>query len=80
MSSPPDHLSHRTLLPGALLAMLVTSAALFALAVVIAVGPDGPARLWLDGGGSTVNLQPRRRRPAPPAPPRCRSPAARPGS
>jgi hypothetical protein len=58
MSSPPAHLSHRTLLPGALLALLVTSAALMALAVVIAVGPDGPARLWLDGGGSTVNLQP----------------------
>jgi hypothetical protein len=58
MSSPPAHLSHRTLLPGALLALLVTSAALLALAVVIAVGPDGPARLWLDGGGSTVNLEP----------------------
>jgi hypothetical protein len=58
MSSPPAHLSHRTLLPGALLALLVTSAALMALAVVIAVGPDGPARLWLDGGGSTVDLQP----------------------
>ena len=39
--------------------MLVTAGALFALAVVIAVGPDGPARLWLDGGGSTVNLKPR---------------------
>ena len=58
MSSPPAHLSHRTLLPGALLALLVTTAALMALAVVIAVGPDGPARLWLDGGGSTVDLQP----------------------
>jgi hypothetical protein len=58
MSSPPAHLSHRTLLPGALLALLVTTAALMALAVVIAVGPDGPARLWLDGGGSAVNLQP----------------------
>jgi hypothetical protein len=59
MSNPPAHLSHRTLLPGALLALLVTAGALFALAVVIAVGPDGPARLWLDGGGSTVNLQSR---------------------
>jgi hypothetical protein len=40
-----------------LLALLVTTAALFALAVVIAVGPDGPARLWLDGGGSSTTLQ-----------------------
>ena len=59
MSNPPEHLSRRTLLPGALLAMLVTAAAVFALAVVVAVGPDGPARLWLDGGGSTTNLQAR---------------------
>jgi hypothetical protein len=59
MSTPPEHLSGRTLFPGALLAMLVTAGAFFALAVVIAVGPDGPARLWLDGGGSTVNLKPR---------------------
>lgn len=59
MSSPPDHLSHRTLFPGGLLALVVALGALFALAVVIAVGPDGPARLWLDGGGSTVNLQSR---------------------
>jgi hypothetical protein len=59
MSSRPDHLSHRTLFPGALLAILVAAGALFALAVVIAVGPDGPARLWLDGGGSTLNLQSR---------------------
>jgi hypothetical protein len=59
MSTPPQHLSGRTLFPGALLAMLVTAGALFALAVVIAVGPDGPARLWLDGGGSTVSLKPR---------------------
>ena len=44
--------------PGALLAVLVTCAALFALAVVIAVGPDGPVRLWLDGGGSSTNLRP----------------------
>jgi hypothetical protein len=59
MSPRPDHLSHRTLLPGALLAILVTAGALFALAVVIAVGPDGPARLWLDGGPSTINLEAR---------------------
>jgi hypothetical protein len=39
--------------------MLVTAGALLALAVVIAIGPNGPARLWLDGGGSTVNLKPR---------------------
>ena len=59
MSTPPAHLSGRTLFPGALLAVLVTVAALCALGVVIAVGPDGPARLWLDGGGSTVSLQER---------------------
>jgi hypothetical protein len=57
MSNPPEHLSGRTLFPGALLALMVVSGALFALAVVIAVKGDGPARLWLDGGGSTVNLQ-----------------------
>src|SRR5215210_998482 len=56
MSPPPAHLSSRTLAPGALLALLVTSAALFALAVVVALGPDGPARLWLDGGGSATIL------------------------
>ncbi|MEO8688027.1 MAG: hypothetical protein ABI611_07375 [Solirubrobacteraceae bacterium] len=39
--------------------MLVTVGALFALAVVIAVGPNGPARLWLDGGGNSVSLKPR---------------------
>jgi hypothetical protein len=39
--------------------MLVTAAALLALVVVIAIGPNGPARLWLDGGGSSVNLKPR---------------------
>ena len=39
--------------------MLVTAGALFALAVVIAVSPGGPARLWLDGGGSTVTLKER---------------------
>ena len=38
--------------------MLVTCAGLFALGVVIAVGPDGPVRLWLDGGGSATNLRP----------------------
>jgi len=59
MSTPPAHLSGRTLLPGALLAVLVTVAALFALAVVVVVSPDGPARLWLDGGGSTVSLEAR---------------------
>jgi hypothetical protein len=59
MSTPPAHLSGRTLFPGALLAVLVTVAGLLALGVVIAVGPDGPARLWLGGGGSTVNLKPR---------------------
>ena len=37
--------------------MLVTCAALFALGVLIAVGPDGPVRLWLDGGGSATNLR-----------------------
>ena len=58
MTTPPAHLSGRTLLPGALLAVLVTCAGLFALAVVIAVGPDGPVRLWLDGGGSSTNLRP----------------------
>jgi hypothetical protein len=58
MSTPPAHLSGRTLLPGALLAVLVTCAGLFALGVVIAVGPDGPVRLWLDGGGSATNLRP----------------------
>jgi len=57
MTTPPAHLSGRTLLPGALLAVLVTCAGLFALAVVIAVGPDGPVRLWLDGGGSSTNLR-----------------------
>jgi hypothetical protein len=36
----------------------VTCAALLALGVVIAVGPDGPVRLWLDGGGSATNLRP----------------------
>jgi hypothetical protein len=59
MSTPPAHLSGRTLFPGALLAVLVTAGALFALAVVIAIGPGGPARLWLGGGGSTVNLKAR---------------------
>jgi len=59
MSTPPAHLSGKTLFPGALLAVLVTVAALLALGVVIAVSPDGPARLWLDGGGSTVSLQAR---------------------
>jgi hypothetical protein len=58
MSTPPPHLSGRTLLPGVLLAVLVTCAALFALAVVIVVAPDGPVRLWLDGGGSATNLRP----------------------
>jgi hypothetical protein len=58
MSTPPAHLSGRTLLPGALLVVLVTCAALFALGVVIAVGPDGPVRLWLDGGGNATNLRP----------------------
>ena len=38
--------------------MLVTCAALFALGVLIVVGPDGPVRLWLDGGGSATNLRP----------------------
>ena len=56
MSTPPEHLSGKTLFPGAFLAILVTGAALLALAVLVAVGPDGPARLWLDGGGSTVTL------------------------
>ena len=59
MSTPPAHLSGRTLAPGALLAGLVTIGALIALAVALAVGPDGPARLWLDGGGSTVSLKAR---------------------
>jgi hypothetical protein len=59
MSTPPAHLSGRTLFPGGLLAVLVIVAGLLALGVVIAIGPDGPARLWLDGGGSTVNLKPR---------------------
>lgn len=36
--------------------MLVTTSALLALAVIIAVGTNGPARLWLDGGGSAVTL------------------------
>jgi len=57
MSTPPEHLSGKTLFPGAFLAVLVTAGALFALAVVIAVSPNGPARLWLDGGGSTVSLK-----------------------
>jgi hypothetical protein len=57
MSNTPEHLSGRTLFPGAFLALLVTSAALFALAIVIAVKGDGPAALWLDGGGNTVRLQ-----------------------
>ena len=38
--------------------MLVTCAALLALGVVIVVSPDGPVRLWLDGGGSATNLRP----------------------
>jgi len=38
--------------------VLVTCAALFALGVLIVVGPDGPVRLWLDGGGSATNLRP----------------------
>jgi hypothetical protein len=59
MSTPPQHLSGRTLFPGAFLAVFVTVGALVALAVVIAVGPDGPARLWLDGGGDSVSLNPR---------------------
>jgi hypothetical protein len=59
MSTPPAHLSGRTLFPGGLLAVLVIVAGLLALGVVIAIGPDGLARLWLDGGGSTVNLKPR---------------------
>jgi hypothetical protein len=58
MSTPPAHLSGRTLLPGGLLAVLVACAALFALAVVIVVSPDGPVRLWLDGGGSATSLRP----------------------
>ena len=58
MSTPPAHLSGRTLLPGALLAVLVTCAALLALGVVIVVSPEGPVRLWLDGGGSATNLRP----------------------
>jgi hypothetical protein len=59
MSTPPEHLSGKTLFPGAFLAMLVTAGALFALAVVVAVGPDGPAGLWLDGGGNSVSLKAR---------------------
>jgi hypothetical protein len=59
MSTPPAHLSGRTLFPGGLLAVLVIVAGLLALGVVIAIGPNGPAGLWLDGGGSTVNLKPR---------------------
>jgi hypothetical protein len=47
------------LAPGALLAALVTVGALIALMVALAVGPNGPARLWLDGGGSTVSLKAR---------------------
>ncbi len=39
--------------------MLVTAGSLFALAVVIAVSPNGPVGLWLDGGGSTVTLKER---------------------
>ena len=38
--------------------MLVTCAALLALGVVIVVSPEGPVRLWLDGGGSATNLRP----------------------
>ena len=69
MSTPPAHLSGKTLLPGALLAVLVTVAALFALAVVIAVGPDGPVRLWLDDGGSAVSLKARESSTSPATPP-----------
>jgi hypothetical protein len=46
-------------LPGALLALLVTFAALFALVVVIAVNRGGPDRLWLGGGDGVVTLQTR---------------------
>jgi hypothetical protein len=49
----------RAFLPGALLALLVTAGALFALAVVIAVNRGGPDRLWLGGGGGAVSLQTR---------------------
>jgi hypothetical protein len=58
MSSPPAHLSQRTLAPGALLALVVTTGAVFALAVILVLGPAGPARLWLGGDGHAVNLQP----------------------
>jgi hypothetical protein len=76
MSNTPDHLSGRTLFPGAFLALLVTSAALFALAIVIAVKGDGPVRLWLDGGGNTVRLQENAATSAPGGGPVAASPVA----
>jgi len=52
MNGSPRH----TILPGALLALLVTAGAGIALAVVIGVSRDAPDRLWLGGGDGAVSL------------------------
>src|SRR5215213_7883145 len=56
MNGPSSHPSRRALLPGALLAMLVTAGALVALAVVAGVNRGGPGRLWLGGSDGAVSL------------------------
>src|SRR3954471_20790071 len=57
MNGPSRHPSGHALLPGALLAALVTAGALLALAVVVGVNRSGPDRLWLGGGDSAISLQ-----------------------
>jgi hypothetical protein len=47
-----------------LLALLVSGGAVLVLVLVLALGPNGPARLWLDGDGSTVSLKARNADPS----------------
>src|SRR5215211_3524643 len=69
MIDPSRDPSRHALLPGAPLAVLVTCAALLALAVVAGVRRPGPDRLWLGGGDSSVSLEARSDRAATPARP-----------
>src|SRR5690242_221962 len=57
MNGPSRHPSRHALLPGALLAMFVTAAALIALAVVVGVNHGGDDPLWLGGGDGSVSLE-----------------------
>src|SRR3954464_299406 len=52
MNGPSSHPSRRALLPGALLAMLVTAGALVALAVVAGVNRGGAAPPLVGGGAA----------------------------